>query len=580
MDVTVGQAFTNIGTSLTDFFGKLGQATGVTNLLANAFNNMAKGIKNSADNLIDLEDASSITLKRLEKSIEAQIDNLTAGKGFAEGERLTGRRLFLNNRLLEIRANLLRQLSDEQANANERGFFNRQLAQLKAASKETDTLSKKEQTLIDKLKVKIGNLSKNSREQAIANNLLRAGTDITTDAGKQIAALTVTLIKGEQEKASAIELTNIATKKAVELEKARADASERAQDILKDRAQKAFEIFEAARPLEERQADVRRKLIGLTEELTLHTGNETESRRILTAEIAKQNRELEKNAQVSLGLREGLFGGLAADNRRRDAEINLDLDKTISPETRIESLRRLDRQLSGLSTAATDYQDALANLNKFTTDAEKKTDAFARKQRELRLAFLETETTVVAGAERAFLNLTNEVTDVGAQVEKTFMDAFDSAGDALVDFVQTGKVNMNSFVKDISAQLIRLGTKQAFAAIGGQLFPAAKPGASGGGFNIGSFLGNLLPFQNGGSFTVGANSAVAALPGIDNRLVAFRARDQEKVTITPKGRSASGGSPVNQIFNIQTRDADSFRRSQTQIQNRALAGLDQARVRR
>jgi len=70
------------------------------------------------------------------------------------------------------------------------------------------------------------------------------------------------------------------------------------------------------------------------------------------------------------------------------------------------------------------------------------------------------------------------------------------------------------------------------------------------------------------------------LPGIDNRLVAFRARDGEQVTVTPKNSGTGGVGPTNIVFNVVTRDADSFLRSQSQLQNRALAGIAQARRRR
>ena len=91
----------------------------------------------------------------------------------------------------------------------------------------------------------------------------------------------------------------------------------------------------------------------------------------------------------------------------------------------------------------------------------------------------------------------------------------------------------------------------------------------------------LSGFHEGGAFTVGANTAIQALPGIDNRLVAFRARDGEDVTVTPKNTpGVASVGPTNIVFNVQTRDADSFVRSQSQLQNRMLAGIGQARRRR
>ena len=104
-------------------------------------------------------------------------------------------------------------------------------------------------------------------------------------------------------------------------------------------------------------------------------------------------------------------------------------------------------------------------------------------------------------------------------------------------------------------------------------------GGSAGGIG-GLVAGALLGAHNGAQFTVGANSAVASLPGIDNRLVAFRARDGEDVTVTPRGEGAGGlGGNVTIVQNIQTKDADSFKRSESQIAARANATLGRQRRR-
>jgi len=90
----------------------------------------------------------------------------------------------------------------------------------------------------------------------------------------------------------------------------------------------------------------------------------------------------------------------------------------------------------------------------------------------------------------------------------------------------------------------------------------------------------LFGFHNGGAFKVGSDTGVQSLPGIDNRLVAFRAQDGEEVMVTPKGAGVGAIGPTNIVFNVQARDADSFNRSQSQLQNRLLAGIGQARRRR
>jgi len=167
-------------------------------------------------------------------------------------------------------------------------------------------------------------------------------------------------------------------------------------------------------------------------------------------------------------------------------------------------------------------------------------------------------------------------------------DAFKAIEDAVVDFAQTGTFSVNDFFRNFGEQLIRLGTQQAIAGIG-SAFPGAgglgSTGASGGQAGIGgivaSLAGSLFGFAEGGAFTVGANTAAQSLPGLDNRLVAFRAQDGEQVSITPKNQgTAVGAGPTNIVFNVEAKDADSFVRSQSQLQNRLLAATSQARRKR
>ena len=76
---------------------------------------------------------------------------------------------------------------------------------------------------------------------------------------------------------------------------------------------------------------------------------------------------------------------------------------------------------------------------------------------------------------------------------------------------------------------------------------------------------SALGFENGGSFTVGSRTGIAPLTGNDNRLVAFRAKDGEDVTITPKGQSKDSGMTINNYVTIQATDVNSFRNSSGQI---------------
>jgi hypothetical protein len=181
------------------------------------------------------------------------------------------------------------------------------------------------------------------------------------------------------------------------------------------------------------------------------------------------------------------------------------------------------------------------------------------------------------------LKLQDEATNAAQFTETIFTDAFKAIEDAVIQFAETGKISFRDFAQDVSRQLLRLGTQQAIAGIGG-LFTGPTgfgggqtSGAAGGGIGglVASFAGGLFGAQNGANFEVGPNTALQSLSGVDNRLVAFRARDGEEVKVTPKSQLGSGDRPVIVNMNISTPDADSFRRSQDQI----LAGTQRALAR-
>jgi len=89
---------------------------------------------------------------------------------------------------------------------------------------------------------------------------------------------------------------------------------------------------------------------------------------------------------------------------------------------------------------------------------------------------------------------------------------------------------------------------------------------------------SVTAMATGGSFAVGGVGGVDTnVMSINNEPVA-RVTRGEKVTVTPEGQ-AGGGRPVNVIMNIETKDAESFQRSQPQILARANATMTRAATR-
>lgn len=110
--------------------------------------------------------------------------------------------------------------------------------------------------------------------------------------------------------------------------------------------------------------------------------------------------------------------------------------------------------------------------------------------------------------EAGFLNglgeIEKKVLDVAGGVEQALTNAFNSAEDALVEFVQTGKFNFSGFVDSILADITRLLARQAILA----LFNAFSGGAGGGAglfsaFALSGARAEGGPVSQGRSYLVG-----------------------------------------------------------------------------
>lgn len=250
------------------------------------------------------------------------------------------------------------------------------------------------------------------------------------------------------------------------------------------------------------------------------------------------------------------------------------------------------------------YERSLAALTRLLDQGAISTKEFTDKQRELRLAVLDTATDLESGMERAFLRMKDDTLDLASTVEDTMVSAFGKAEDAFVEFVQTGKLNFTDLVNSIMADITRLAVKSALAdvfegstgggaGLGGGLgrilsgiFGSGGGGevasqvdtfsklGGGGGFFAG--LSSLFGFANGGSFQVAGTGGVDKnVLSVNNKPVARVSRG-ETVNVSPNG---SGGRPVQVTMNIQTPDANSFQRSQEQILTRTQAALTRAQRR-
>lgn len=221
------------------------------------------------------------------------------------------------------------------------------------------------------------------------------------------------------------------------------------------------------------------------------------------------------------------------------------------------------------------YNNQIDALTALLNDGKISLEEFNNKFRDLRITLLETQTDVGSGFERGFLKAQRSMEDFASASERLITDAFQGAQDALVEFFETGKFEADDFFRQLASNFLKLGTQQLFSSAFGQ-----GGGGGGGDFlggitkSIGGFLTGLFGFQGGVSGMPVSSLSVGRLSGVDNRLVAFRARSDEEVSVTRRGEG--DGRPLQVNFHITTPNVDSFRRSQGQLLAQTSAILSRA----
>ena len=141
------------------------------------------------------------------------------------------------------------------------------------------------------------------------------------------------------------------------------------------------------------------------------------------------------------------------------------------------------------------YERGLRALQEVYKRGKIEADEFREAHRDLRIEFLNTQTTLEAGFERFFLKAQRGAEDAATTIETLLTDSFQSAEDALVDFVTTGKADFRSLVQSIAADLVRLAIRKTLlsgleSALGSVLgFGTGAAKAAGGGFVAGAGTG-------------------------------------------------------------------------------------------
>ena len=225
--------------------------------------------------------------------------------------------------------------------------------------------------------------------------------------------------------------------------------------------------------------------------------------------------------------------------------------------------------------------DGATALDTATTAADDSTDALnaagtaAGGAGAANKAAAEAAATGWAEVTAALADYASKARDIGADVGQTLVGAFQSAEDAVANFVKTGKLSFGDLVTSILADLAKLAARKFI------LGPIASAlddvlGNLGGGGLFGTMVGAAVHHAGG---IVGGSAPMRAVP-----MLAFAGaprmhsggfaglRPDEVPAILQKGERVlsrretaeyGAGGPVT--VNIQTRDAESFRQSRTQV---------------
>lgn len=316
----------------------------------------------------------------------------------------------------------------------------------------------------------------------------------------------------------------------------------------------------------------------------------------------------------------------AGDAQRQEVErlANALFDEREAREQLAETLRQEEalrqegaRLIAETRTPAEQLAATIARLNELqrarAIDAETHGRALAQAYAEMDRSAQEALATSREwqdGMSRALQDYADRATDAAANAEQVTTQAFAHMEDALVAFVQTGKMDFKGLADSIIADLTRIAIRQAIVGpLAGALFGG---GAAAGGAGL---LGGLFAGGAGAGTAAGADAAAGApyalvwhqggVVGRDtapqrpvdpvlflnapryhsggrvglapNEVPAILERGE---TVIPKSRRPSSSSAgVTVYMTVNARDAESFRKSENQIAGELAVRLARAKHR-
>jgi len=218
--------------------------------------------------------------------------------------------------------------------------------------------------------------------------------------------------------------------------------------------------------------------------------------------------------------------------------------------------------------------DAEQSGTKLTADTQQRLRDEAVKSTAVMIKAIEArwdaERSWETGVNKALNNYIDTVTNAAAQSERLFTNAFKGMEDALVSFVQTGKLDFKSLANSIIADLIRIQIQNSIM----KPLAQATSGMSLSGMfsSAGNFLSGLFkadggPVAGGQPYIVGEQGPEWFVPNGAGTIV-----PNGKTPVTTAspdgGDSSSAQAPININFSVRAMDARSFQSAM--VQNKAV----------
>ena len=140
---------------------------------------------------------------------------------------------------------------------------------------------------------------------------------------------------------------------------------------------------------------------------------------------------------------------------------------------------------------------------------------------------------------------TRHVGELNDELNKDRIDALTDGVDRLTDALFEGKKGVIGFVKTALLEMAKLKVSNGIRSLMGLPTAPKRPSI------LGSILGNLIGFADGGSFNVGGAG------GVDSQMVAFKASPNERVHITKPGQGL-GTQLVNGLLRVSIEPSGEF----------------------